>query len=468
MRFLPLLLRRVIRDGSLTLVGPDGTSETFTGENPGPSVTIRVNDPSLDLKLILNPELRFAEAYMDGGLEIAPEDLRDVLRDYGDRTIGLDPRPSYEVVYLLTRQPEEFAGFRAVDARLRVRPSLDLGGAVAASARPAEEIVGDVSAVGVDQIQRQRRLENRLRELRGRRRTEEETRELAELVGEVLLTSEAHGVSGIEGEWDDVLRGKNGYREHLGLADVYGRGRTSAVLSTRVDGTDVRLSIDMALQSEVERMLEEPEYDPSDPLVDRSWFAEPVGAIVVLDREGRVVVAASVPNGYTEVDASGRDVFDERADRSVRMDRTLRKPAFQPPGSVFKPFVAAWALEHLGLDPRTTVECRRDGGPPHYGGVRCWNAAGHGTVDLGLALKGSCNCYFAWLGERFPSAATWHEMARAFGFGEPTGVRRPDAEGPNEQHPEDDEETVLNAERDKRLHRSVSCAAVGELTPNEL
>ncbi|MEL7466055.1 MAG: cyclopropane-fatty-acyl-phospholipid synthase family protein [Pseudomonadota bacterium] len=80
MKLLPILLRQVIKAGSLTLSGPGGYSETFSGDIPGPDVTIKVNDATLDRKLMLNPELRFAEAYMDGGIDIAPEDLREVLR----------------------------------------------------------------------------------------------------------------------------------------------------------------------------------------------------------------------------------------------------------------------------------------------------------------------------------------------------------------------------------------------------
>jgi cyclopropane-fatty-acyl-phospholipid synthase len=80
MQILPRLLRRMIHTGSLTLIGPDGASETFGGKTPGPSVTIRVTDLALDAKLVLNPELRFAEAYMNGGLEVAPEELRELFR----------------------------------------------------------------------------------------------------------------------------------------------------------------------------------------------------------------------------------------------------------------------------------------------------------------------------------------------------------------------------------------------------
>ncbi len=80
MQILPRLLRQIIHTGSLTLIGPNGASESFGGTTPGPSVTIRITDPTLDAKLLLNPELRFAEAYMKGGLEVAPEELRELFR----------------------------------------------------------------------------------------------------------------------------------------------------------------------------------------------------------------------------------------------------------------------------------------------------------------------------------------------------------------------------------------------------
>jgi cyclopropane-fatty-acyl-phospholipid synthase len=79
MRFMPRLFRNRIRKGSLTLTGPHGFAETFCGSEPGPVVTIHVSDPSLDWKFLINPELRFAEAYMDGVLQVVEGDLRDLL-----------------------------------------------------------------------------------------------------------------------------------------------------------------------------------------------------------------------------------------------------------------------------------------------------------------------------------------------------------------------------------------------------
>ena len=75
MRFMPWLFRNRVHKGSLTLRGPHGFAETFSGSEPGPTVTIQVSDPSLDWKLLINPELRFAEAYMDGVIEVVEGDL---------------------------------------------------------------------------------------------------------------------------------------------------------------------------------------------------------------------------------------------------------------------------------------------------------------------------------------------------------------------------------------------------------
>jgi cyclopropane-fatty-acyl-phospholipid synthase len=42
-------------------------------------VTIHLSDPNIGWKILLNPELRFAEAYMDGTIEVVEGNLRDLL-----------------------------------------------------------------------------------------------------------------------------------------------------------------------------------------------------------------------------------------------------------------------------------------------------------------------------------------------------------------------------------------------------
>ena len=79
MRFLPLLLRRAVRKGRLTVIGPRNEVETFGGTEPGPVATIRIHDPAYDWKIAFNPELKAAEAYMEGALTVEEGDVHDFL-----------------------------------------------------------------------------------------------------------------------------------------------------------------------------------------------------------------------------------------------------------------------------------------------------------------------------------------------------------------------------------------------------
>ena len=79
MKFLPALFRKSIKLGHLTLIAPDGSSEEFGTKDGSVPVVIRINDKSLDWKIPFNPELKAAEAYMDGTLEVLEGDVYDFL-----------------------------------------------------------------------------------------------------------------------------------------------------------------------------------------------------------------------------------------------------------------------------------------------------------------------------------------------------------------------------------------------------
>ncbi|PTX57057.1 cyclopropane-fatty-acyl-phospholipid synthase [Litoreibacter ponti] len=78
---LRTLVTRLVRDGSLTVHLPDGTSVT-AGNGAEPRVTLTLHGEDLPRKLILNPELALGEAYMDGeddGLTIEDDNVRGLL-----------------------------------------------------------------------------------------------------------------------------------------------------------------------------------------------------------------------------------------------------------------------------------------------------------------------------------------------------------------------------------------------------
>ena len=62
------MMKAFVKKGSLTIIDHKGTSHAFIGELAGPDVKMKLTDPSLYRKLVLNPELHAGEAYMDGRL----------------------------------------------------------------------------------------------------------------------------------------------------------------------------------------------------------------------------------------------------------------------------------------------------------------------------------------------------------------------------------------------------------------
>ena len=132
MKHLPKLLRKAIRKGTLTLNGPNGFSETFGGSEAGPDVTIRVNDPSFDWKIFSNPELRAAEAFMSGALEVEnPESgtgAWDLLRVFFINKRTFDLSPGQIFWRGVARKAKRFAQHNPVArSRQNVKVHYDLG-----------------------------------------------------------------------------------------------------------------------------------------------------------------------------------------------------------------------------------------------------------------------------------------------------------------------------------------------------
>ncbi len=75
-------LSTVIERGRLNVHDARGHLYTF-GRLPGPDVTVRLHDPTLPTRIVLNPELAIGEAYMDGTVTLSNgTTLADVLALY--------------------------------------------------------------------------------------------------------------------------------------------------------------------------------------------------------------------------------------------------------------------------------------------------------------------------------------------------------------------------------------------------
>ena len=76
MALIGILIGTLLREGTITIVSPDGNRATY-GPGGGKAMTLRFTDRKVQFDIARNPRLGFGEAYMDGRLLI--EDGGDVL-----------------------------------------------------------------------------------------------------------------------------------------------------------------------------------------------------------------------------------------------------------------------------------------------------------------------------------------------------------------------------------------------------
>ena len=221
--------------------------------------------------------------------------------------------------------------------------------------------------------------------------------------------------------------------------------RSGSTSSGHRAGGDVRLTVDVVLQSSAEGLLDAA-CRPRTAGTGSAEVASAIGgAIVVLDVDsGELLAAASAPRFDPQAFARGDAEALGRLLRSPRhplVDRVTRMAI--PPGSVFKTLSAIALVESQACDPDAPFECQGFLHEPDR--QRCQifrqQGIGHGSVTLSAALAESCNVYFfhhaSELGPE-PLVA-W---ATRFGFGKPTGIDLPDeAPGNLPQSSSDDPRT---------------------------
>lgn len=132
MRFLPGFLRKGIHKGTLRLRGPNGRVELIEGAEAGPALALHIKDPSLDWKIILNPELAVGEAYMDGRLVLEEgADLYTLFELYFQNKYYFDHLPSQLIWHKIYLKFKRFLQHNPVArARANARHHYDIGNAL--------------------------------------------------------------------------------------------------------------------------------------------------------------------------------------------------------------------------------------------------------------------------------------------------------------------------------------------------
>jgi len=243
------------------------------------------------------------------------------------------------------------------------------------------------------------------------------------------------GQSGIESVAESWLRGTAGGRNVI--VNVAGREVERLDEVEPIPGHVAVLSLDLDLQREAVAAFQilppEPKNlptgaPPPPPPPYEPGVTEKLGALVALDpRNGEVLALVSRPSYDPSAFAGGgidpkiwRDLM--KSEWKPLQDRPVSGQF--PPGSTYKPFVAAAALQEGIFTPQTRVFCP---GSYWFGGraYGCWKKEGHGSVDLHTALVRSCDVYFYEAGRRLGVDRIAH-FSRMFGLGGITGIDLPE------------------------------------------
>ncbi len=208
------------------------------------------------------------------------------------------------------------------------------------------------------------------------------------------------GKNGLEKMYDSYLRGTDGGLQFE--MDAAGRHVQVVRRIPSIPGADLHLTLDRRLQSVAEAGL--------------GGSSTGRGAAVALDpRTGAVLAFASAP-GYDP----SQNLGDYLGDPDLPFfNRALQ--GIYPPGSVFKIVTAAAVLNDTTWNTRQTILCTGsyELGTKEFG---CWKR--HGVLDFFGGVAWSCNVYFYNLG-RTAGPDSIETYAKAFGFGEKTGLDLP-------------------------------------------
>lgn len=230
------------------------------------------------------------------------------------------------------------------------------------------------------------------------------------------------GLSGIELQYEEVLRGQRGV--HYLERDKFNRPRDpyrgGELDSQEVSGKQLELYLDMELQEYAEKLM-----------------ANKIGSVVAIDPQtGGILAMVSSPT-YDPNLLRGK----ARSRNYAKLYREATRPLFNratqamyPPGSTIKPFTGLVALNVGAIGANYGYPCHGA-----YGGcsrrIACEHSdAGH-AANFRAALAHSCNSYFCHIfrmtvdnneGQTVKQGLQlWHDYYTSFAYGRQTGIDIP-------------------------------------------
>ena len=210
------------------------------------------------------------------------------------------------------------------------------------------------------------------------------------------------GQYGIEGYYENDLKGKQGFLK--GAKDASGNiiESITSQIKPAENGAKLILTIDKNIQFKAEKELKE---------AVEKWDAKGGTIIVMEPKTGKILSMVSFPN------------FDPNNYNKVEDINVFLNPAISciyEPGSVFKPFTIAGALEEKLITPKTTY---KDTGKVKIKGYIISNVEGksYGNPTITEVLEKSINTGAVFV-QRKLGKELFKKYVEKFGFSQKTGI----------------------------------------------
>jgi len=237
------------------------------------------------------------------------------------------------------------------------------------------------------------------------------------------LMTDYVGKTGLEYSYEKYLRGEHGRQEVE--VDSMGNVKKDFGVKAPTNGNDLYLSVDADLQRKITDSLSQ--------MLEQTG-TKTAAAVAIDPRNGEVLAIVSLPSYDNNLFAKGISQEDYKA-----LISDENKPMFNraisgeyPPGSTFKPLVAAAALEEKTINSGTSVNC---GGGIHVGSYNFPDWKTHGSTDVRKAIAESCDVFFYSVGGGWGDIPALgidriKKYADLFGLGKAGGLDIPgEAEG---------------------------------------
>ena len=239
--------------------------------------------------------------------------------------------------------------------------------------------------------------------------------------------SDDQGLWGIEYQYDEALTGTPG--RLVTATNAHGTAmpfQYSQNIEAQ-DGNSLVLTIDETIQQIAEKYM-------AQAIEEHAVYNR--GVCIIMDvNTGAVKCMASVGgfdlnDPFTLPEELEKEIDTIADDTDEALGKLWRNKALSDtyyPGSVFKMFTAAMAVEEGLVNEESTFYC--DGSYTVTGQTMgCHLRSGHGTQSFRDSIKNSCNPAFMQIGEKVGAKLFW-QYYQAFGFSEPTGIDLPGEAG---------------------------------------